>query len=110
MLRPYSFEEKQAGGPQDYRLLKERATALNRMQIPEDGMLLLEQTCFMDAADFEALVKVLEKSGYPLTEQLGPVWTRAGGARCNSWYDVAMICPFFRDFEAPAGQGGERKC
>ena len=105
LLRPYSFEEKQAGGPLDYRLLKERAMALNRMQIPADGMLLLEQTCFMGAADFEALVGMLEKSGYPLTEQLGPIWTRVGGARYNSWYDIAMICPFFRDFEAPTELG-----
>ena len=59
----------------------------------------------MDAADFEALVRMLEKSGYPMTEQLGPVWARVGGARYNSWYDIAMICPFFRDFEAPTELG-----
>lgn len=105
MLRPYSFEEKQAGGPKDYRLLKARAKALNGMNITTDGMALLEQTCFMDAADFEALVRMLEKSGYPMTEQLGPVWSRVGGARYNSWYDIAMICPFFHDFEAPTEQG-----
>ena len=34
-----------------------------------------------------------------LTEQLGDIWVRVGGARYNAWYDIAMICPFFRDFD-----------
>ena len=97
MLRPYSYDKEQAGGTKDYFLLKERAKALNRMELPDDAMALLEQTCFMGSADFESLVGMLEKSGYPLSEHLGDAWVRSGRTRCNAWYDIAMICPFFRE-------------
>ncbi len=104
MLRPYSYDEKQAGSPKDYRLLKERAKALNGMKIPADGMMLLEQACSLGAADFETLVSMLEKSGYPLTDQLGEKWLRIGGTRYNAWYDITMICPFFRELGELSGQ------
>ena len=102
LRRPYSFDEKQAGGPRDYRLFAERAKALNRMKLPADALALLEKTCFMGTEDFEALVHMLEKSGYPLSEQLGEPWIRSGGTRYAAWYDLTMICPFFREFDAPS--------
>ena len=95
MIRPYSFDEKQAGTPRDYRLLKARAKALNDMNISERGIQLLERACSMGAVDFDALVQTFEKSGCQLTGQLGDPWIRIGRMRCNAWYDILMISPFF---------------
>ena len=106
MLRPYSFDEKQAGGPADYRLMKARAKALNRMNLPSDALSLLEKTCSMGTEDFDALIRMLEKSGYPLREELGEPWIRRGGERYAAWYDLTMISPFFREFDAQAEKEG----
>ena len=107
MIRPYSFDEKQAGTPRDYRLLKARAKALNDMNISERGIQLLERACSMGAVDFDALVQTFEKSGCQLTGQLGDPWIRIGKMRCNAWYDIVMISPFFRDYEDARQQPDE---
>ena len=68
---------------------------------------LLERACSMGAVDFDALVQTFEKSGCQLTGQLGDPWIRIGRMRCNAWYDIVMISPFFRDYEDARQQHDE---
>ena len=95
---------RDADEKQDYA--RKRAKALNRMNLPSDALSLLEKTCSMGTEDFDALIRMLEKSGYPLREELGEPWIRRGGERYAAWYDLTMISPFFREFDAQAEKEG----
>ena len=93
-VRPYSFDDQQKDSPRYYHIFRDRVGKLEGLNLSKNMMDFLDDSYHMGRIEYEGLISMLTKEGYPLMESLGEPLVRMDRNHYAAWYDMLLLRHF----------------